>query len=225
MGGLGVPFPTGALQQLQQLTYLELADMRLLGPDQEQPALQPLQVLTRLVDLRLTSVGAYGSVQEPGSRITASMLASMHNLTCLHMSSGVEVEPGAVAGKTKLQHLELCGCKVPGGAAGVSDFLSHLQQLQQLTHLTVSQTFKSREAVPPAAAYSALTASSKLQPLNINHMAMPAVAWQHMFPAGRQLLHLQYLDISAAVQPEGMGTLPQPLTSAVLSAAAPACRS
>jgi hypothetical protein len=38
MGGWGVPFPMGMLQQLQQLTYFELADMWLKGPDQEQQA-------------------------------------------------------------------------------------------------------------------------------------------------------------------------------------------
>jgi hypothetical protein len=192
-----VEFPTGVLQQLQQLTYLELAHIWVLGPDQDQPALQPLQALTRLVDLRLISVGAPGS-QEEGSEITASMLACMHNLTSLQLSFDLEVEPGALAGKTKLQHLELYHCNVPGGRAGWSDFLSHLQQLQQLTHLTVSQHLTDRWITAPPAAYSALTASSKLQHLDISFTELPAGAWQHTFPVGRQLPYLQYLDSTAA---------------------------
>jgi hypothetical protein len=217
ISGENVEFSTAVLQLLQQLTYLELADMRLLGPDQEQPALQPLKALTRLIDLRLTSVGTFGSVEELGSavNVTVSMLTGMHNLTCLRLSSIGEVEPGAVAGKSKLQHLQLCRCNVSSGTAGVSELLSHLQQLQQLTHLTVSRTLTGPEAAP-AAAYSALTASSTLQHLDICLMAMPADAWQHMFPVGRQLAHLQYLNISSALDPEG-DWIPAPECSSLVS--------
>ena len=61
----------------------------------------------------------------------------------------------------------------------------------------------------PASAYSALTASSKLQRLALHQCNLPAGVWQHMFPAGRQLPHLQELDISwvnypdPAAAPEG----------------------
>jgi hypothetical protein len=214
ISGGNVEFSTAMLQLLQQLTYLELADMRLLGPDPQQPALQPLQALTRLVDLRLTSVFTSGSVEEPGSavNVTASMLTGMHNLTCLHLSSVGEVEPGAVAGKSKLQLLKLCRCNVSSGTAGVSELLSHLQQL---THLTVSRTLTGPGAAP-AAAYSALTASSTLQHLDICLMALPAGAWQHMFPVGRQLAHLQYLNISSALNPEG-DWIPAPECSSLVS--------
>jgi hypothetical protein len=166
-----------------------------------------LQALTRLVDLRL-SVSADSSVEEMGSRVTASMLACMHNLTCLQLSTGVEVEPGALAGKTNLRHLDLHHCRLPGRrrcsaawAVGASQLLSHLQQLQQLTHLNVTGTLRGAEADPPAAAYSALTASSTLQHLTISTIVLPPAAWQHMFPVGRQLPHLRYLDTSAVVDP------------------------
>jgi hypothetical protein len=52
-----------------------------------------------------------------------------------------------------------------------------------------------------AAAYSALTASSTLQHLSLHGSCMPADAWQHVFPAGRQLPHLQYLNIAGYVAP------------------------
>jgi hypothetical protein len=47
--------PTAELQRLQQLTYLELAHIFLQGLSEASPALQPLQALTQLHDLRITS--------------------------------------------------------------------------------------------------------------------------------------------------------------------------
>jgi hypothetical protein len=44
---------TGVLQRLQQLTYLELVEIEVVAPDEATPVLQPVQALTRLVDLRL----------------------------------------------------------------------------------------------------------------------------------------------------------------------------
>jgi hypothetical protein len=43
------------LLQLQELTYLELADIWLRGPGGATPVLQPLEALTRLVDLRIAA--------------------------------------------------------------------------------------------------------------------------------------------------------------------------
>lgn len=45
------------------------------------------------------------------------------------------LEPGALAGKTQLQHLSLRGVKMAGAAAGKAQLLLHLQPLQQLTQL------------------------------------------------------------------------------------------
>jgi hypothetical protein len=84
-------------------------------------------------------------------------------------------------------------------------------ELQQLTYLNLECSL---EATAPAAAYSALTASSKLKHLNVNRCMLPTGVWQHVFPAGRQLPHLQELDVgyctvhtsedlAAAAAPEG----------------------
>jgi hypothetical protein len=81
--------------------------------------------------------------------------------------------------------------------------LSHLQPLQQLTQLCLAHSFQARAGGPPAAAYAALTASSRLQQLDLRCCAIPAGAWQHLFHAGRQLPHLQYLDVSLVKQPTG----------------------
>jgi hypothetical protein len=63
---------------------------------------------------------------------------------------------------------------------------------------------------PPAAAYAALTASSKLQHLDISYCALPAGMWQHMFPTGRQLSDLH----SVVVGGVGGGGLPSTVSPA-----------
>jgi hypothetical protein len=193
-----VSFPTGKLQRLQQLTYLELAHGKLQGSGQGQLALQPLQALTRLVDLRL----AHAPIKNDAPTVlSASMLSGAHNLTRLHVFGNygydeVVVDPAVLAGKTQLQHLQLAYAGFTSGAAGVAQLLSHLQPLQQLTHLDLRDSLSNvGQGNPPAAAYSALTASSKLQHLDISYCTLPAGVFRHVFPAGRQLPHLRSLDL------------------------------
>jgi hypothetical protein len=77
--------------------------------------------------------------------------------------------------------------------------LSHLQEMQQLTYLDFRarslHRFFTLQASAPPEAYSALTASSKLQHLDISGCKVPAGVWEHMFPAGRQLPHLRVLGL------------------------------
>jgi hypothetical protein len=56
---------------------------------------------------------------------------------------------------------------------------------------------------PPAAAFAALTGSSKLEHLDIQGCSLPAGAWEHMFPTGRQMPQLESLFLSGVVQPSG----------------------
>jgi hypothetical protein len=84
------------------------------------------------------------------------------------------------------------------------------------------------QGIPPAAAYAALTASSKLQQLDISSCVLPAGVWQYVFPVGRQLPHLQKFDMadnlpSADGVLMGDGYLPPHPTAAALSAAALGC--
>jgi hypothetical protein len=72
--------------------------------------------------------------------------------------------------------------------------------MQQLTHLdlktclrAVSAPYRAETGRPPVAAYAALTASSKLQYLDISGACLPPGVWQHLFPADRQLPSLQFL--------------------------------
>jgi hypothetical protein len=194
-------FRTEGLSGLQYLTYLELAGDIEAGPVQDGPVLQPLQAMTRLVDLRL-------SCAKPAV-IDSSIMSGMKHLTLLKLSeetydyaNTLQFDPEALAGKTQLQHLSI-HCSIPGGAAGIVQLLCHLPLLQQLTHLDLAgslTTVLGDFGIPPATAYSALTACSKLQHLNISRCKLPGDAWQHVFPAGRQLPHLQTLHISHVLQ-------------------------
>jgi hypothetical protein len=67
--------------------------------------------------------------------------------------------------------------------------------LQQLTFLDLCDSLW---VDAPAAAYAALTASSKLQHLEVGSAILPAAVWQHVFPSGRRLPHLRVLDIEYA---------------------------
>jgi hypothetical protein len=129
---------------------------------------------------------------------------------------------GALAGKSKLRRLDLLHCGMPGGATELAQLLLQLHSLQQLKHLNLRGTVREvREGTPAAAAFAGLTASSKLQHLNISCCTLPAGAWQHIFSAGRRLSHLTALDISGTLNP--FGKLSPLLTATNLSAAAPAC--
>jgi hypothetical protein len=144
----------------------------------------------------------------------------MCHLTRLVVNA-VGFQPAALAGKAKLQHLELVGWgfaqamlrfEQAGGAAGVAQMLSQLQQQTQLTHLNL-EDMSDREVGSgdlPAAAYTALTASSKLQHLDISGSKLPAGVWQHLFRIGRQLLHLTSLNVRCVKQlPRGAALAPE----------------
>jgi hypothetical protein len=183
--------PSSALQALKQLTYLELENGRF--EDRHVDSLQPLQGLTNLQDLRLDIVNT--------RIIRASALLGFQHLTCLKVSSlgSCKFEPGALAGKTLLQHLEVVVFHHDHGDP--TELLSHLACLQQLTYLQLQGTIQSWMRAE-VTAYSALTACSRLQHLDISQNVLPAGVWQHVFPAGRQLPHLRALDISSVIGPK-----------------------
>lgn len=153
--------------------------------------------------------------------MTAGVLAFTPYLSHLQLAD-CSVEPRVLAGKTQLQHVDFSGCSISGGAAGgVVGFMSNLQPLQQLTYLKLTDSLQAgrdgnlewkvqpvdgtlqvvNQGIPPAAAYSALTASNRLHHLDVSDCVLPAGVWQHVFPAGRQLLHLQQLDFSDLLPP------------------------
>jgi hypothetical protein len=211
-------FPTTALLQLLQLTCLELANIQLAGSGRVDPALQPLQALARLIDLRLSHTRCPPSAGIITLSLPAGVLSAAHHPTRLTLSD-VSLEPGTLAGKTQMQHLQLVFCQLCGGAASVAELMSHLQPMQQLTHLDLFDTLPALGVEGgniPASACSALTASSKLQSLTLYMGTLPAGVWQHVFPTGRQLPHLQQLVVSRIAQPDGRAA-PAPEGSRIVS--------
>ena len=118
---------------------------------------------------------------------------------------GVFLEPCILNGLALLQHLVLGACEIVGRSEGLQEFLSLLQRMQQLTYLDLGVTLC---ALAPAAAYSALTASSKLQHLGLYMCTLPAGVGQYMFPPSRQLPQLQALFISDVRVPDGPAVAP-----------------
>lgn len=99
------------------------------------------------------------------------MLSGLQRLTCLKVKSshnGEQFEPDSLAGKNGLQHLEVVACCIPGGSAGIAALLAQLQHLEQLSYLKFQLHYGNGWPSPPAAAYSAWTASSRLQHLEIS---------------------------------------------------------
>lgn len=89
----------------------------------------------------------------------------------------------------------MVACCIPGGLAGIAALLSHLQHLQQISYLKFHMWYGNDGPSPPAAAYSALTASSRLQHLEISgQWPVPTGGRLQLFAAGRQLPHLTMLD-------------------------------
>lgn len=155
--------------------------------------MQPLGALTLLVDLRLC-------VWMPGepAYVSSSMLSSLQCLTLLELTGcNLEFTSKTLACLSQLQHLQLRAGYIRGAEDGYAELLSGLQQLSQLTTLAfIACMMDTEETYPVAAAFSALTASSKLRNLTISECMLPEGIWQHVFPTGRRLPHLTSLDIS-----------------------------
>jgi hypothetical protein len=180
------------------------------GEGEEVGALQPLQALTRLVELRLDVLQYDRGEDSSHCRITSSILPSSRQLKRLVLSGRVQLEPDALAGRTQLQLLDLdLTHTIFGAAAEAAQLLSHIQPMQELTHLHLGNLWAVREGSPPAAAYSALIASSKLQYLDISECRLPEGVLPHLFPAGRQLPNLQSLNIAHVREHSEPATIPE----------------
>lgn len=189
--GSYVMFHGAVLQGLQQLTSLQLSNVQLATKDL-MADMQHLAHLTCLQELRLQLVSL------DTWTLTAEMVASLQSLTHLQLyglAHRAKMDAAVLTGKSKLQHLCLKDCGITGGAEGVASLLLELQQLTQLTHLSVQGSIRQPEGGPPAAAYAALTASSRLQHLDMAWCWLPCGVLQHVLPATRQLASLRGLDI------------------------------
>jgi hypothetical protein len=126
------------------------------------------------------------------------------------------LEAGILANKTLLQYLYLGSCQIVGGAAGVAHLLSPLVSWHQLTYLNLINSLPEAYVDIPPAAYSSITASSKLQTMDLSDNTLPTGVWQHNLPVGMQLANLVSLVIFDEDDPSG-DDLPAPECSQFVS--------
>jgi hypothetical protein len=144
-------------------------------------------------------------------------MPQLSDLQELHLESAV-FHPGMLSVMKRLQCLRLRSCTLlpycpewedaaaadAAASAAMSAFLAAVGGMTDLVSLVIQDDgfcYETRgwEAAP-AAAFRALTASSKLQELVVqadNELPLPWGAVQHVFPAGRVLPHLTQLTLEA----------------------------
>lgn len=221
------PLPAGSLQSLVQLTHVGLSGIML-----SNDCFVDICGLPRLRALHLSMGGqdvTAAGLQEGSQRlapclsdlqldrlqfsISASTLPGLSRLTSLrHLDLKCsQLEPAVFACCiTQLQHLRLSLQSPLTSAQEVGAVLAWTAQLTQITHLDLCgclQAVAAGTTPPGASSYSALTASTKLQVLNISDCALPAGVWEHLFPAGRLLpkLHSLNLDLGDLAEETQLG--------------------
>jgi hypothetical protein len=182
--------------------------------------------------LTALSVSNWESKQQPA--VFPQQMLQLSDLQELKLHH-VVFHPGVLNVMTRLQRLELVTCTLlphaaaaaAGGddgddaavdaanTAAVSALLAAVGRMTDLVSLTFragclgsDEPWWGWEAVP-AAAFSALTASSKLQELVVesaDELPLPWGAVQHAFPAGRVLPHLTQLTLQGI-----LSSVPEPI--------------
>lgn len=192
------------LHHLPRLTYLEISRMNIgwdCDPYTPLPGHDP-KPLDPLAAVQLTELQALRFSAGPCSGKAKTMqvlgLAGMPQLTYLHLDDRGHHLSGVVpafTSMTHLQHLRAPVCVAERGYfTGIAMDLSQLQHLTRLTYLCVQLEDSLSFPPPEVSTYSALTASSQLQHLEVwANKPLPSRAWQHMMPAGQHLSHLHTL--------------------------------
>jgi hypothetical protein len=171
----------------QQLTHLAIS-LQLLGGQARRS--RQIRGLPQLQELTLEHDG-------DDEVLGAGGLAGLRHLMKLffHKQSSAMhgcLEPSVFADLPQLQQLVLYDVDIAGAPATL---LQELERLQQLTRLSLSEVLDSDTAPAPVPAYSALTASSRLQCLALYDCTLPPGAWQHVFSAQRpELQELMVAD-------------------------------
>lgn len=141
-----------------------------------------VQALTALTGLRLADT--HLSIDAPSASSIDTLTALQH----LALEDCPSLDPALLRPMTNLHHLQISHTDLTGGAAGTADFLTWLSRLQGLTHLDLSRSmWRPNAGAANPAAYSAFTASSSLQILDLTAAWLPAGAWAGIFPPSRQL--------------------------------------
>jgi hypothetical protein len=150
---------------------------------------------------------------EPFSSISTAALSGLQQLTLLELGSKVgyhlQIEPAVLACVPQLKRLVIYNAGLAGeeDGTGVTEFLSHLGALQQLAHLELHSMFQ-QGADARAAVFTALTASSKLEHLELRDVVLPPRTWEYLFPPQQQQQQqrsaLREVAVSDCLQPEGV---------------------
>ena len=169
--------PGSVLMVLAQLTCLHLSGVVVTAESlQHISALQHLQVL----HLAKPEVSIISPSNTPG-------LAQLTGLHTLHLS-GANLDPAVLQDYTQLQHIKLDICAL-SGANSAAVLLSVLGRQLQLQDLELSRLQCDWPAA--ASAFTAITASSRLQGLTLVMDGLPAGIWQAVFNRQQQLPQLQ----------------------------------
>jgi hypothetical protein len=137
------------------------------------------------------------------SRFDAATLVGMTQLLCLLLTE-VPVDAASLGSMPHLQELVLYKCHTEAPAASAAAAIGQLSALKVLKVLQwrPANGYGSLFDGAPLNAFSALTASSQLQRLHVNcigehgyRSSVPDSAVAHMFPPGRLLQHLVFLQI------------------------------
>lgn len=194
------PQLVAALPQLTQLTSLSLQYSSCLRGEQHptkpvSASLSSLQQLKRLqiniedfkgLDLThlptsLTSLQMQGCYQRPTVMTVVTMPGLQHlvQLQSLHLSDISRLDAELLSSLINLTALNLSGCSFASTSA-VQQLLVGLQHLDKLETLDLCESLK-RQATT-ADVYSAMTASSQLTWLSIEHCSYASRAVEHIFP-------------------------------------------
>jgi hypothetical protein len=179
-GGGGLPgLVWSALSRLTSLTL----KAQMLPADAA--ALEGISNLAQLEHLKLNCT-------KSPAVVTPAVLSWLQRLRRLELHGG-SLEPAALACvASQLQHLGLLCPGVPADATGTAALLAQVARMQQLTKLRLGMCLI--HPAPSAAAYSALTASTGLQRLDLAYNYLLPGALQAMF-AARQRTALQQLQL------------------------------
>lgn len=201
-------FPAGVLCRLTRLTHIDLQRFSF-----DKPALRGLNLLSNLQYLRLGPAGRWSPQDDfagPGKGpLTPEALASvsgLQHLTLLGLAGAPAISSSTVPGlssMTALKDLSINDCSSfrPAGLLNLMTGLTHLYlhstvtntlellrllpRLQHLEYLGMWDVFYG--SAPTPAHFGALTASSKLQELEMVGALLPAGAFAAMFGGSKRL--------------------------------------